>query len=119
MHNRLQHFPPPPNIKPAKSPKPAYRLTPVAAVAVTVLAVEAPVVVIEAPVVPVEAPVLVVEAPVVKAEANPIPVDFRPAHPDVALRAYYIFINEGARHGSDVRHWLEAELQLLAEHQAA
>jgi len=105
MHNRLQHFPPPPNIKPAKSPKPAYRLTPVAAVAVTVLAVEAP--------------VLVVEAPVVKAEANPIPVDFRPAHPDVALRAYYIFINEGARHGSDVRHWLEAELQLLAEHQAA
>jgi len=105
MHNRLQHFPPPPNIKPAKSPKPAYRLTPVAAVAVTVLAVEAPVVVIE--------------APVVKAEAKPIPVDFRPAHPDVALRAYYIFINEGARHGSDVRHWLEAELQLLAEHQAA
>ena len=112
MHNRLQHFPPPPNIKPAKSPKPAYRLTPVAAVAVTVLAVEAPVVVIEAP-------VLVVEAPEVKAEAKPIPVDFRPAHPDVALRAYYIFINEGARHGSDVRHWLEAELQLLAEHQAA
>ena len=105
MHNRLQHFPPPPNIKPAKSPKPAYRLTPVAAVAVTVLAVEAP--------------VLVIEAPVVKAEAKPIPVDFRPAHPDVALRAYYIFINEGARHGSDVRHWLEAELQLLAEHQAA
>jgi hypothetical protein len=105
MHNRLQHFPPPPNIKPAKSPKPAHRLTPVAAVAVTVLAVEAP--------------VLVIEAPVVKAEAKPIPVDFRPAHPDVALRAYYIFINEGARHGSDVRHWLEAELQLLAEHQAA
>jgi hypothetical protein len=105
MHNRLQHFPPPPNIKPAKSPKPAYRLTPVAAVAVTVLAVEAP--------------VLVVEAPVVKAEAKPLTVDFIPAHPDVALRAYYIFINEGARHGSDVRHWLEAELQLLAEHQAA
>jgi len=85
MHNRLQHYPPPPNIKPTRRP------TPVAAV----------------------------EAAMVPAKAKPPLINFRPAHLDVAIRAYYIFIHEGARHGSDIRHWLEAELQLITEHQAA
>ncbi len=78
MLNRLQHYPPPPNLKPSNR-----------------------------------------SFPVLAAEEKPLLVDFTPARQDVAIRAYYIFLNEGARHGSDVRHWLEAELQLMAEHQAA
>jgi len=86
MYNRLQRFPPPPNVAPANRPIPASRPIPV---------------------------------PVVEVEEKPHQVDFRPAHHEVAIRAYYIYINEGARHGFDVRHWLEAELQLVAEHKAA
>jgi len=87
MYNRLQRYPPPPNIAPANRPTPALRPNP---------------------------------ATVVEVEEKPrLQVDFKPAHQKVAIRAYSIFINEGARHGFDLRHWLEAELQLVAEHKVA
>ncbi len=57
-------------------------------------------------------------APVVKMAEPPAPVHFNPARPDVALRAYYIFLNQGGHHGFDLDHWLEAESQLFAEHNA-
>ncbi len=38
---------------------------------------------------------------------------------DVAHRAFSIFLREGSRPGQDVQHWLRAEAELTAEHQAA
>lgn len=42
-----------------------------------------------------------------------------PPREEVAQRAYYIFLNQGGYNGFDLDHWLEAELQLVAEHNAA
>jgi hypothetical protein len=83
MYNRLQRFPPPPNVVTARRPAP------------------------------------VIPAPVVKAKEKPPQVDFIPARQDVAIRAYYIFLHRGGHHGFDLDDWLEAELQLFAEHNAA
>ena len=41
--------------------------------------------------------------------------DFAPSPDEVARRAYFSFVNEGARPGRDVQHWLEAEAELIAE----
>jgi hypothetical protein len=38
---------------------------------------------------------------------------FPPAPAAVARRAYAIYEQQGSRHGHDVKHWLEAEAQLL------
>jgi hypothetical protein len=43
----------------------------------------------------------------------------RPAHEEIELRAYHIFLERGGLHGQDVEDWLEAERQLLAETQEA
>jgi hypothetical protein len=44
-----------------------------------------------------------------------IPKDFVPSPDEVARRAYFSYVNQGSLPGHDVRHWLEAESQLLAE----
>jgi hypothetical protein len=52
-------------------------------------------------------------------ESNPLDRNFVPSKEAVAERAYYIFLNQGGTNGYDLDHWLEAELQLVAEHNAA
>ena len=37
------------------------------------------------------------------------------AHDEIARRAHELFLQEGAAHGRDLGHWLEAEQQLLDE----
>ena len=45
----------------------------------------------------------------------PPPLDAAPLDPAmVAVRAYELFLESGAVHGSDVEHWLRAERELLA-----
>jgi len=41
---------------------------------------------------------------------------FAPAPSAVATRAYFSYVAEGSLPGHDVRHWLEAEAQLVMEH---
>ena len=52
-------------------------------------------------------------------ETNPIDQNFVPSREAIAERAYYLFLNQGGHNGYDLDHWLEAELQLFAEHNAA
>ena len=42
-----------------------------------------------------------------------------PSHEDVALRAYYTYVNNGSTHGECETNWLAAESELLAEHETA
>ena len=56
-------------------------------------------------------PVAIVE----ESESKHPGVDFGPTEHDVAKRAYYIFLNQGALPGYDIQHWQEAEAQLVAE----
>lgn len=37
-----------------------------------------------------------------------------PSREEISRRAYFNYLNEGSRHGSDLYHWLEAEADLLA-----
>jgi Protein of unknown function (DUF2934) len=37
----------------------------------------------------------------------------KPTHDEVARKAYAIYQKERCPHGSDVKHWLQAEAQLL------
>lgn len=41
----------------------------------------------------------------------------RPAHDEIARRAYAIFEQEGRPEGRDMEHWLRAEAQLAAASQ--
>jgi len=50
---------------------------------------------------------------------NPPNTHFVPSKEAIAERAYYIFLNQGGYNGFDLDHWLEAEMQLVAEHQTA
>ena len=45
--------------------------------------------------------------------------DGPPSHDDVALRAYYSYINNGSAHGQCELNWLAAESELLEEHEIA
>ena len=38
--------------------------------------------------------------------------EFSPTHDDIALRAYEIYLNNGALDGRDLEHWLRAEAEL-------
>jgi len=38
-----------------------------------------------------------------------------PTHPQIAHRAFEIYISRGGNHGRDVGDWFEAERQLVAE----
>jgi hypothetical protein len=42
-------------------------------------------------------------------------IDIKPLSDEVARRAYFSYVNQGSLPGHDVRDWLEAEAQLLAE----
>jgi hypothetical protein len=46
-------------------------------------------------------------------------IDFAPSWDEVAQRAYFIYVNAGLQPGHDMQHWLQAEAQLLAEHNLA
>jgi hypothetical protein len=49
------------------------------------------------------------------AESNQQVVDFSPSADEVARRAYFAYVNEGAPEGQAVQHWLAAEAELIAE----
>jgi hypothetical protein len=40
---------------------------------------------------------------------------FVPSPDEVARKAYFSYVNEGAPYGRDVQHWLAAEQELIAE----
>jgi hypothetical protein len=40
--------------------------------------------------------------------------DFKPSPDAVAKKAYFSYLNGGSQPGQEVKHWLEAEAQLLA-----
>jgi hypothetical protein len=42
--------------------------------------------------------------------------DFSPAWNEIASLAYFKYVNRGSAPGKDVADWLEAEAQLLAQH---
>jgi len=48
-------------------------------------------------------------------ELNQTPTDFSPSPDEVAHRAYFTYVNQGARPGHAVQHWLAAEAELIAE----
>ena len=45
--------------------------------------------------------------------------EFRLRADDIATRAYFSYVSQGSQPGHDSVHWLEAEAQLLAEHNLA
>ena len=53
--------------------------------------------------------------PTAAADLNQRGIDFTPSPDEVARRAYFSYVNQGAQPGHDVQHWLEAEAQLVAE----
>ena len=53
--------------------------------------------------------------PTVTADSNRNADEPLPSPGEVATRAYFNYLNQGSLPGHDVRHWLEAEAQLLAE----
>jgi len=42
-------------------------------------------------------------------------IDFVPSLDEVARRAYFAYVNQGSLDGHEVRHWLQAEAELVAE----
>ena len=54
-------------------------------------------------------------APVTAAPLNQNEINFVPASDEVARRAYFSYVNQGASDGHEVQHWLGAERQMLAE----
>ncbi len=56
-----------------------------------------------------------VSVPTATADSNQSGIDFAPSADEVASRAYFNYLNQGALPGYEVQHWLEAEEQLLAE----
>jgi hypothetical protein len=48
--------------------------------------------------------------------ASPFRMDSRPSTDEVARKAYFYYLNEGSFHGRDVKHWLAAEAEAIAEH---
>jgi hypothetical protein len=53
------------------------------------------------------------------ADLNKSEIDFAPSADEVARRAYFSYVNQGAPQGQDVQHWLVAEAELLAERDLA
>ena len=48
-------------------------------------------------------------------ELNQSEHEFAASQDEVARRAYFTYVNQGAAHGHDVQHWLQAEAQLIEE----
>jgi len=53
--------------------------------------------------------------PTVIADLNQGGIDYAPSADEVAERAYFNYMNQSALPGYELKHWLEAEEQLLAE----
>ena len=56
-----------------------------------------------------------VRRPTAAADLHQNAIEPAPSPGEVASRAYFSYLNQGLQHGHDVRHWLEAETQLLAD----
>jgi len=54
--------------------------------------------------------------PTAISNSNKSSSDFSPAWNEIAKLAYFNYVNRGSRPGADVEDWLEAEAQLLSEH---
>jgi hypothetical protein len=54
--------------------------------------------------------------PIAISNSNKRSSDFSPAWNEIAKLAYFKHLSRGSRPGHDVEEWLEAEAQLLAEH---
>lgn len=52
-------------------------------------------------------------------ELTRLGMGFAPTASEVARRAYFSYVNQGSHHGQDMRHWLEAESQLISERDLA
>lgn len=48
------------------------------------------------------------------AALNQIKTDFKPSSDAVAKKAYFSYLNGGSQPGQEMKHWLEAEAQLIA-----
>ncbi|MEI7728743.1 MAG: DUF2934 domain-containing protein [Verrucomicrobiota bacterium] len=48
-------------------------------------------------------------------DLKPSETYFVPSSDEVARRAYFCYVNDGAQPGHDVQHWLAAESELIAE----
>jgi hypothetical protein len=42
--------------------------------------------------------------------------NFVPSPDEVARRAYFAYVNQGSPQGHEVQHWLQAEAELIQEH---
>ena len=47
--------------------------------------------------------------------ASPARIDLEACPEEVARRAYFTYVNEGAPEGRAVQHWLDAEAELIRE----
>ena len=57
--------------------------------------------------------------PAATADLNQGGIDFAPTADEVAKRVYFNYMNQGSLPGYEVKHWLEAEEQLVAERKLA
>ena len=48
------------------------------------------------------------------AALNQTKTDFKPSPDAVAQKAYFSYLNGGSQPGQEMKHWLEAETQLIA-----
>ena len=48
------------------------------------------------------------------AALNQTKTDFKPSPDAVAQKAYFSYLNGGSQPGQEMKHWLEAESQLIA-----
>jgi hypothetical protein len=64
---------------------------------------------------PVNAAPVAMPAPEVEVEEKQHGIDFTPAADQIAHRAYEIYVSQGCHPGYDLKHWLEAEQQLVEE----
>ena len=53
--------------------------------------------------------------PIATASLNENQMVLAPSPDEVARRAYFAYVNQGAPQGCDVQHWLQAEAELIAE----
>jgi hypothetical protein len=54
--------------------------------------------------------------PISISNSNKSSSDFSPAWNEIAKLAYFNYVNRGSRPGADGEDWLEAEAQLVGEH---
>jgi hypothetical protein len=55
------------------------------------------------------------QPPTASAASKQSEADMAPSPDEVARRAYFSYVNQGARPGHEVQHWLTAEAELIAE----